>query len=76
MGRQVIIARGLVEVCYFLTQLIWVYVLQSFGAIKTKKLRVVDTNDNNQVEAADVERLSMFEGDDTTTLMFESSRVL
>lgn len=62
LRKQALIWRGIVEGAVFLSQLVWVYVLQTFGADKdttAKHLPVIEQVD--RATAQDVERLSKFD---------------
>jgi hypothetical protein len=61
LRKQALVWRGIVEGGVFLSQLVWVYVLQTFGADKEKSDKFSSAEEVDRATARDVERLTHFD---------------
>lgn len=61
LRRSAMLWRGIAEAGIFLSQLIWVYVMQHFGESKEKNAKPVPEVEVERVTAKDVERISAFD---------------
>jgi|688.fasta_scaffold1608693_1 hypothetical protein len=71
LRKSAMVWRAVVEGGLFLSQLVWVYVMQNFGQSKEKTVNTMPEVEVKRVTAKDVERISSF---DATSSMMSTTK--